>query len=161
MPPVTIYTTPFCGYCMAAKRLLGAKGVAFVEIDVAGDAEQRAEMMQRAKGGRTVPQIFRRRDPCRRVRRHERARARRAARRAARGLSVLRAGLVQLCSGDDPAANLPVTEALVREAAAGGATLILTPECTNLVSASRARQAEVLDARGRGPDARAAPSGRG
>lgn len=56
----------------------------------------------------------------------------------------MRAGLVQLCSSDDPAANLPVTEALVREAAAGGATLILTPECTNLVSASRARQAEVL-----------------
>ncbi len=58
MQPVTIYTTPFCGYCMAAKRLLGAKGVAYVEVDVAGDAGRRAEMMQRAKGGRTVPQIF-------------------------------------------------------------------------------------------------------
>ncbi|MBA3325536.1 MAG: glutaredoxin 3 [Rhodobacteraceae bacterium] len=58
MQPVTIYTTPFCGYCMAAKRLLGAKGAAFVEIDVAGDVAQRGEMMQRTKGGRTVPQIF-------------------------------------------------------------------------------------------------------
>lgn len=58
MQSVTIYTTPFCGYCMAAKRLLDAKGVAFAEIDVAGDAARRAEMVQRTKGGRTVPQIF-------------------------------------------------------------------------------------------------------
>ncbi len=58
MPPVTIYTTPFCGYCMAAKRLLTAKGVSFAEVDVAGDPERRAEMVQRANGGRTVPQIF-------------------------------------------------------------------------------------------------------
>jgi predicted amidohydrolase len=56
----------------------------------------------------------------------------------------VRAGLVQLTSGDDPAANLAQTEALVREAAAGGAQLVLTPECTNLVSASRAVQAERL-----------------
>lgn len=56
----------------------------------------------------------------------------------------MRAALVQLCSGDDPAANLPVTEALVREAAAGGARLAVTPECTNIVSADRARQRAVL-----------------
>ena len=59
-------------------------------------------------------------------------------------MSTVRAALVQLCSGDDPAANLPVTEALVREAAARGAGLVLTPECTNIVSASRARQRSVL-----------------
>ncbi len=58
MQSVTIYTTPFCGYCMAAKRLLAAKGVAFAEIDVADDAVRRAEMTQRSQGGRTVPQIF-------------------------------------------------------------------------------------------------------
>ena len=57
---------------------------------------------------------------------------------------AVRAALVQLRSGDDPAANLAATEALVREAAAGGAALVLTPECTNLVSASRALQARVL-----------------
>ena len=61
----------------------------------------------------------------------------------------MRAALVQLCSGDDPLANLPATEALVREAAAGGAALVLTPECTNIVSASRARQAAVLAPRRR------------
>ena len=57
---------------------------------------------------------------------------------------MLRAGLVQLCVGDDPGQNLPVTEALVREAAAGGARLVLTPEVTNCISDSRARQEAVL-----------------
>lgn len=58
MKPVTLYTTPFCGYCAAAKRLLGGKGVAYTEIDVAADPELRAEMVQRAHGRRTVPQVF-------------------------------------------------------------------------------------------------------
>ncbi|MEM7499217.1 MAG: carbon-nitrogen hydrolase family protein [Pseudomonadota bacterium] len=56
----------------------------------------------------------------------------------------LRIGLVQLNVTDDPAANLPVTEAFVREAAAGGARLVITPEVTNIVSASRAHQEAVL-----------------
>ena len=56
----------------------------------------------------------------------------------------MRAGLVQLASSDDPAANLPATLALVAQAAAGGAGLILTPEVTNCVSADRARQRAVL-----------------
>ncbi|HRO12663.1 carbon-nitrogen hydrolase family protein [Amaricoccus sp.] len=56
----------------------------------------------------------------------------------------MRAALVQLCSGDDPAANLAATEGLVREAAAGGAGLVLTPECTNIVSLDRERQRAVL-----------------
>ncbi len=58
MKPVTIYTTPFCGYCHAAKRLLREKGVGFEEIDLAVEPGRRAEMMQRAMGRRTVPQIF-------------------------------------------------------------------------------------------------------
>lgn len=57
---------------------------------------------------------------------------------------VLRAGLVQLSSSDEPEANIPVTEALIREAAAGGAQLVLTPEVTNLVSQNRAWQREQL-----------------
>jgi predicted amidohydrolase len=56
----------------------------------------------------------------------------------------LSAALVQLGASDDPAANLPETERLVREAAARGAALVLTPEVTNCVSASRTRQREVL-----------------
>lgn len=55
---VEIYTTPICGYCHAAKRLLMSKGVSYSEIDVMAAPERRAEMMQRANGGRTVPQIF-------------------------------------------------------------------------------------------------------
>ncbi|MFE3836557.1 glutaredoxin 3 [Pseudogemmobacter sonorensis] len=55
---VEIYTTPFCPYCLAAKRLLTRKGVAFTEIDVSADPELRAAMTRRAQGRRTVPQIF-------------------------------------------------------------------------------------------------------
>ena len=55
---VTIYTTMFCPYCVRAKRLLGRKGVAFEEIAVDGDRARRAEMVARAAGRSTVPQIF-------------------------------------------------------------------------------------------------------
>jgi glutaredoxin 3 len=58
MQPVEIYTTPLCGYCHAAKRLLASKGVTYTEIDVSQDPGQRAKMIERAAGGRTVPQIF-------------------------------------------------------------------------------------------------------
>ena len=56
----------------------------------------------------------------------------------------MRAGLIQLTASDDPAENLLVTRQLIEEAAAAGAGLVLTPEVTNCVSASRARQAAVL-----------------
>ena len=56
----------------------------------------------------------------------------------------MRIALIQLTSSDDPDANLPVTLARVKEAADGGARFVLTPEVTNCVSASRARQREVL-----------------
>ena len=58
MKPVEIYSSPLCGFCHAAKRLLTSKGVSFSEIDVLAEPERRAEMAQRANGGRTVPQIF-------------------------------------------------------------------------------------------------------
>ena len=58
MPTVELYTTQICGFCHAAKRLLTSKGVSFSEIDVMADPARLAEMMQRANGGRTVPQIF-------------------------------------------------------------------------------------------------------
>jgi len=56
-PVVVIYTTPFCGYCAAAKSLLSAKGVEFREIDVFSEPQRRQEMME-LTGRRTVPQIF-------------------------------------------------------------------------------------------------------
>lgn len=56
----------------------------------------------------------------------------------------MRAGLVQLNVCDDPAINLPVTLDLVRKAAAGGASFVLTPECTNGLSSNRERQRQVF-----------------
>ena len=58
MPPVEIYTTPFCPYCHDAKALLKQKNVDFTEIDVSRDRELRSKMMTRANGRSTVPQIF-------------------------------------------------------------------------------------------------------
>ncbi len=58
MKQVEIYTSPLCGFCSAAKRLLSQKGVNFSEIDVWANPDRKPEMIQRANGGRTVPQIF-------------------------------------------------------------------------------------------------------
>lgn len=58
MATVELYTTPICGFCHRAKSLLASKGVSFSEVDVMADPSRRAEMMERANGGRTVPQIF-------------------------------------------------------------------------------------------------------
>ena len=58
MKPVEIYTSPLCGFCHAAKRLLTQKGISFSEIDVLSNPDRKPEMIQRANGGRTVPQIF-------------------------------------------------------------------------------------------------------
>jgi predicted amidohydrolase len=57
----------------------------------------------------------------------------------------MRAALVQMCSSDVPAENLSQAERLIRKAAAEGAALVLTPEVTNIMSASRARQEAVLE----------------
>ena len=54
---VVIYTTPWCGYCLRAKRLLGEKGAPFQEIDVS-DTARRAAMRERTGGLNSVPQIF-------------------------------------------------------------------------------------------------------
>jgi glutaredoxin 3 len=55
---VEIYTTRYCPYCLHAKALLKRKGVDFIEIDVGQDWERRSEMVERAQGRQTVPQIF-------------------------------------------------------------------------------------------------------
>ena len=58
MKNVTIYTSMYCGYCHAAKRLLTQKGAVFTEIDVAANTVMRQEMMAKSRGRHTVPQIF-------------------------------------------------------------------------------------------------------
>lgn len=58
MARVEIYTKAFCSYCSRAKRLLEEKGVDYEEFDITFGGDKRAEMLQRANGRTTVPQIF-------------------------------------------------------------------------------------------------------
>ena len=58
MAKIEIYTKAFCGYCYRAKHLLDAKGAAYEEVDITLGGPRRAEMIQRAGGRTTVPQIF-------------------------------------------------------------------------------------------------------
>jgi glutaredoxin 3 len=55
--PVKIYTTTYCGYCVRAKDLLTRKGVKYEELDVTGDDDMRAKLVEMS-GQRTVPQIW-------------------------------------------------------------------------------------------------------
>lgn len=55
---VEVYSSPFCPFCHRAKRLLSKKGVEFTEIDVMMEPARKSEMMERAEGRHTVPQIF-------------------------------------------------------------------------------------------------------
>lgn len=58
MVPVTIYTRQFCGYCARAKSLLEQKGVDYVEYDATYSPDLRQEMIGKANGRTTFPQIF-------------------------------------------------------------------------------------------------------
>ena len=58
MASVEIYSKSFCSYCVRAKRLLDEKQIAYSEYPVDFDAAKRQEMIQRANGRTTVPQIF-------------------------------------------------------------------------------------------------------
>jgi glutaredoxin 3 len=58
MAHIEIYTKEFCGYCHRAKQLLGRKGAAFEEYDITLGGPKRIEMLERANGRTTVPQIF-------------------------------------------------------------------------------------------------------
>jgi glutaredoxin 3 len=58
MAAVVIYTRQYCGYCSAAKALLEKKGVDYVEYDATGKPEIRSEMIDKARGRTTFPQIF-------------------------------------------------------------------------------------------------------
>jgi glutaredoxin 3 len=58
MAAVTIYTRPLCPYCVRAVSLLKKKGVAFEEIDAGFDVAKKKEMVERAQGAKTFPQIF-------------------------------------------------------------------------------------------------------
>ncbi len=141
MKPVEIYTTPFCPYCIAAKRLLQSKGVAFAETDVSRDPALRQAMMRRAGAG----------TPCRRS-------SSAASMSAAATICTrwtIRGGWARCWRTDArrpgpadghrrPGAEPAATSALVRQAADQGATFVLTPEMTNALSSSRDHQRSVF-----------------
>ena len=58
MKNIEIYTSPLCGFCHAAKRLLDSKGVDYTEYNILTDPKLKPEMIERTNGARTVPQIF-------------------------------------------------------------------------------------------------------
>ena len=58
MPEIIVYTKDYCPYCVKAKQLLQRKGVAFTEVDITHDEARLQEMLARANGRKTVPQIF-------------------------------------------------------------------------------------------------------
>lgn len=58
MARITVYSKMFCPFCHRAKKLLKDKGAAFEEIDITMNSTRRAEMLERANGHHTVPQIF-------------------------------------------------------------------------------------------------------
>ncbi|MCV2892533.1 glutaredoxin 3 [Lentibacter sp. XHP0401] len=58
MSQIEIYSSPLCGFCHAAKRLLDSKSVSYTEYNVLTDPKLKPEMIERANGARTVPQIF-------------------------------------------------------------------------------------------------------
>ena len=58
MKKIDLYSTQTCGFCHAAKRLLSDMGICYFKIDISYDPKLRGEMMRKANGMRTVPQIF-------------------------------------------------------------------------------------------------------
>ena len=58
MKKITIYTTPYCPFCIRAKQLLKNKNIEFQEIDLSKEPDQFDEMIKKSNGARTVPQIF-------------------------------------------------------------------------------------------------------
>ncbi|WP_417433126.1 glutaredoxin 3 [Kiloniella sp.] len=58
MAEVVVYSSMLCPYCIRAKKLLKSKGVAFNEIDVMMEPRRKPEMVEKAGGRTSVPQIF-------------------------------------------------------------------------------------------------------
>ena len=58
MANIEIYTSPFCGFCYQAKSLLNDKRVDYIEVDIISQPKRHSEMIRRAGGLQTVPQIF-------------------------------------------------------------------------------------------------------
>ena len=148
MAAVDIYTIPYCPYCADAKELLSSKGVSFHEIDATANRDIRKQMLERANGHSTYPQIFigaTHVGGCDDLYALEAAgKLDRAAGRSqgtiamsAATPSTFKVGLVQMRSGLDPHANLTALLAAIDEAKRRGADYVQTPEMTNILALKR------------------------
>jgi len=164
---VEIYSSDMCPFCWRAKRLLESKGVDFIAHEVDAAPELRREMMERADGRYTVPQIFI--DGVSVGGSDEIAALDAARRRASESLDdaghrlqlpscptgrirdlygpssailgmsqAFRLACIQTNSGNDMAANIAASSDLVRAAHAEGAELIALPECVSMMEMGRA-----------------------
>ncbi len=136
MAEVEMYTTMFCPYCTRARALLQKKGVAFVDIDIAEQPARRAEMIERAGGRRTVPQIFINGEHiggCDDLVALDRA-GKLDPKLGHRAMSgSFTAACVQFTAARDHEPNIQIVSDLVRRARDAGADFVLTPENTGLI----------------------------
>ena len=167
MVDVTIYTRMMCGYCTAAKRLLDRKGVAYTEHDASFSPELRQEMISRANGRSTFPQIFvgdvmsAAATIC--MSWSGRAGSTGCSPRQTRTedmiMGIFKAAAIQMRSGTDPERNAADFEALVREAAGQGATYVQTPEMTGAIVRDKEARALAFTAEEQRRDRRRRGSG--
>ena len=143
MPEVEIYTTMFCPYCARARALLERKGVDYTEIDIIEEPTRRDEMIRRAGGRTTVPQIFidgEHIGGCDELVALDRA-GKLDPKLGIGGMSgPFTAACVQLTAGPDIEPNLRQVADLVRRARDAGADFIMTPEVSNLIESGRRRR---------------------
>src|ERR1044072_1945221 len=131
MAEVVIYTRDFCYYSDAARELLTRKGVAFKEINATGQRELRAEMIEKANGASTFPQVFigdTHVGGCDELYALEEAGQLDALIGAygllMNGSSKFRVALIQMRSGRTPAANLDAAVKMIGQAKEGGADYV-------------------------------------
>ena len=151
MSPVEIYTTRYCPYCNAAKALLKRKGVTYSEIDVSRDWERRDEMIQRANGRMTVPQIFigpvhvGGSDELHALERAGKLDPLLIGRRSiCMTAGSFNAAMIQMRSSLKPSENIDDAVRMIGEAKAAGADYVLTPEMTNILAAKREQLFDVI-----------------
>ena len=139
MAIIELYTSPLCGYCHAAKRLLDAKGATFQEVDLSQSPERRSEMQTRANGRHTVPQIFI--DDLHIGGCDELYALDRSGKLA--DVGAVKVAIAQITSSDQPAENLATVSRLMDQSA--GQDILFLPEVTNCISVDRAHQFQVLE----------------
>ena len=141
MPAVEIYTKTFCPIAGGRRRCSSRRAWHSRKFRSISAGAEKEKMIQRARGPHDGSADLHRRNPCRRLRRADGARARRQARRADRD-RMTRIALFQSTTGIDPDANARALMDAVEQAAAGGAEMLFTPEMSGLLDRDSARAAK-------------------